>query len=511
DFIYKDNYKDNLENYLEQTGQIAKNSNTPDQELGERERESQHGSYVKLTSNPETSGRYHTDWLNMMYPRLKLARNLLTDDGVIFISIDDNELENLKKICNEIFGDENYVGDFIWQKQGNDNKSIFSSVKTFRNDHEFIVVYAKNDLNLSFERPEEKAVFKNDYGNVDNDSRGNWMSAELGKSDARSLPNGKNYYTLTAPNGVQWTRQWHFNEKEMKELINDNKVYFGRDGNSVPRLKKFISEKTKKIPSSLLVNQGSTKIGQSDFDDFFNGKRHFDYPKPSILIEYFIKLIKNNNFMILDFFSGSATTSQATMKLNSEDNGNRKFIMVQVPETTDEKSETFKTGYKTITEIGKERIRRAGDKIKSESNNNELDIGFKVFKLDSSNLNKWNPDYDDVQQTLLDSVDNVISGRTELDLVYEIMIKYGIDLTLAIEEYNCGEWTVYSVGYGALLVCLDNNVTKQIADFIIKLNNKLDPITLRVVFKDNGFVSDSDKTNIKETLKINNIDEFITI
>jgi len=268
----------------------------------------------------------HSKWLSFMESRLRLARNLLRKNGVIFISIDDNEQAQLRLLCNGIFGEENFIGDFIWQKQGNDNKSIFSGVKTFRNDHEFISVYSKNKTNVEFERPKEKSEFKNDYGNADNDPRGNWMSAELGKSDARSLSHGKNYYTLTTPSGKQWTRQWHYDENEMKRLIADNKVYFGKDGTSVPRLKKFLNENTNKIPSSILVKQGSTKIGQSELNELFEGEKLFSYPKPSLLIKYLIKLCKNND-VILDFMAGSGTTGHAVLDLNKEDDGNRKFIL----------------------------------------------------------------------------------------------------------------------------------------------------------------------------------------
>lgn len=237
----------------------------------------------------------------------------------------------------------------------------------------------------------------------------------------------------------------------------------------------------------------------------FNNIKVFDYPKPISLIYYLANFLNlNSNDIILDFFSGSATTAHATMQLNSEDNGNRKFIMVQLFELTDEKSEAYKAGYKNICEIGKERIRRAGDKILEESDNKNLDIGFKVFKLDSSNLEKWDPDYNNLEQTLLTNKENIKPDRTELDLIYEIMLKYGIDLTLPIEKIN----NTYSIGYGALLICLEDNITKEIAKEIIKL--KSDDIT-RVVFKESGFKSDADKTNIKETLRINNIDEFITI
>ena len=244
-------------------------------------------------------------------------------------------------------------------------------------------------------------------------------------------------------------------------------------------------------------------IGTTEISLLFDEKI-FSFPKPTELIKYLLKIGSYNDSIILDFFSGSATTAHANMQLNSENNGNRKFIMVQLPELTDEKSEAYKAGYKNICEIGKERIRRAGDRILEESDNKDLDIGFKVFKLDSSNLKKWDPDYNNLEQILLTNEENIKLHRTELDLIYEIMLKYGIDLTLPIEKIN----NIYSIGYGALLICLDDNITKEIAEEIIKL--KSDNIT-RVVFKESGFKSDADKTNIKETLRINNIDEFITI
>jgi len=271
-------------------------------------------------------------------------------------------------------------------------------------------------------------------------------------------------------------------------------------------LKKYVSELRSNFkPQSSLLSGILTMHGTKEIRNiFFDGQNIFKYPKPSILIIELLNQFSLENSIILDFFSGSATTAHATMQLNSEDNGKRKFIMVQIPELTDEKSEAYKAGYKNICEIGKERIRRAGDKILEESDNKNLDIGFKVFKLDSSNLEKWDPDYNNLEQTLLTNMENIKEDRTELDLIYEIMLKYGIDLTLPIEKLN----NIYSIGYGALLICLDDNITKEITEEIIKL--KSDNIT-RVVFKDSGFNSDADKTNIKETLRINNIDEFITI
>ena len=269
----------------------------------------------------------HSKWLSFMEKRLKLAKKLLSKDGVIFISIDDNEQAQLKLLCDEIFGPDNFVGEFIWQKQGNDNKSIFSGTNTFRNDHEFVTVYARNAKSMKFDRPEEEATFQNDYGNVDNDPRGNWMSAELGKSDKRSLPHGKNYFTLKSPTGVKWTRQWHYSENEIQELIKDNRIYFGQNGDSVPRLKKFLSDKVQKVPSSLLLKQGSTKIGIEEITKLFDGQRPFDYPKPVELIKYILQLHLNKSATILDFFAGSGTTGQAVLDLNKDDKGNRKFIL----------------------------------------------------------------------------------------------------------------------------------------------------------------------------------------
>lgn len=268
----------------------------------------------------------HSKWLSFMEKRLVLAKKLMKKDGVIFISIDDNEQAQLRILCNGIFGEDNFLGDLIWQKQGNDNKSIFSGVKTFRNDHEYILVYGRNASLVEFYRPEEVAEFKNDYGNADNDPRGNWMSAELGKSDARSLPHGKNYYTLTSLVGTKWTRQWHYSEKEMETLIKENRVYFGKDETSVPRFKKFLDEKTSKVPSSLLTKYGSTKTGQTELDEIF-GERLFLYPKSTILIEYLIRLHSNKFVTVLDFMAGSGTTGHAVLDLNKEDGGNRKFIL----------------------------------------------------------------------------------------------------------------------------------------------------------------------------------------
>ena len=486
DFIYSDNYKDNLENYLELSGQVVKE--------GERERES---IGIKLSTNTETDGRFHSNWLNMMHPRLKLARNLLTADGVIFISIDDNELFNLKKLCDEIFGEENFVTTLSWRRR----KTQANLAKNFAPVHDYILVYAKNLNSIKLNKvPYSEEFIKKTFKNPDNDPRGPYQTGPL----ARPANSSNREYELELPNGRKISAKWSCSQETFNKYVSENRLVIPRGGEGMPRIKIFLSELEGQIPNTWLDNIATNDEGSKEIENIFGSNAFFSFPKPTNLIKYLLNIGSNEDSIILDFFSGSATTAHATMQLNSEDNGNRKFIMVQLFELTDKKSEAYKAGYKNICEIGKERIRRAGDKILEESDNKDLDIGFKVFKLDSSNLEKWDPDYDNLEQTLLTNKENIKSDRTELDLIYEIMLKYGIDLTLPIEKLN----NIYSIGYGALLICLEDNITKEIAEEIIKL--KSDDIS-RIVFKESGFKSDADKTNIKETLRINNIDEFITI
>lgn len=360
DFVYHDNFRDNIANYKESTNQTTR-------------------------ANPETNGRYHTDWLNMMYPRLKLARNLLREDGVIFISIDDNENSNLRKICDEVFGESNYVQEIIWQKKF----SPQNDAKYFSLNHENIYCYAKSkDLfsrNLLPMTDEQKSRYKN----LDNDSRGPWTSGDISVSRVTEkdiygikTPSGREIYP---PNG----RSWRVSEEKLNDLIKDNRIWFGENGDNVPRIKRFLSEVQNGIvPISLWYHEevGHTQSAAQNLKKLFNDKALFDYPKPVELIKKELLLATDKNDIVLDFFSGASTTAHAVMQLNMEDIGKRKFIMVQLPELTYEKSDAYKSGYKNICEIGKERIRRAGDKIVSENKDKEgienLDIGFKVFKLD---------------------------------------------------------------------------------------------------------------------------------
>lgn len=495
DFVYPDAYKESLKNYFNITGQKDKEGN-------------------RITTNTEYGGRYHTNWLNMMYPRLKLGRNLLTDDGAIFISIDENEVANMKKICDEIFGEENLVGEIIWEKKF----APQNDAKYFSLNHEQVLCYAKYKPNFKRNLLPMTEEQIGRYKNIDNDPRGAWQSDNLTVSTYSAnydfpitTPSGK---IINPPNG----RCWRTSKEKFDELVRDNRIWFGENGENTPRIKRFLSEVQQgKVPISIWYYSevGHTQEASKELKELFNDKKFFDYPKPVKLLYKMCYISTQEDDIILDFFSGSCTTAHAVMKLNSGDNGKRKFIMVQLPEECDEKSEAYKVGYKNICEIGKERIRRAGDKIVEENKDKEgiedLDIGFKVFKLDKSNIKPWNPDYDNLKMTLEDSVDNFVPGRTEEDILYEIMLKYGIDLTYPVDVKEiCGK-KLFSVGFGALIVCLDSDITLELVNEIIKYKNELNPKTCRVVFRDNGFKTDSVKTNAIETLHRNNIKEIMSI
>ena len=505
DFVYKDNFKDNLQNYLEITGQTDEDGN-------------------KMTTNSESNGRYHTDWLNMMYPRLRLARNLLTDDGVIFISIDDNEVANLKKLCDEILGEDNFVAQLIWQRAF----SPKNDARYISNSHDYILMYAKILDSFTIGRLPRTEEANARYSNPDNDPRGVWTSGDL----SVKTYNPATDYPITTPSGKivepPSGRCWRASKESLEALIADNRIYFGEDGNNTPRLKRFLSDLKHDgmSPTSILFHKevGHSQEGSQELTKLLDAGV-FDGPKPIRLLDRLLTLANlSNNDIILDFFSGSASIAQAVLQLNQKDGGNRKFICVQIPETTNEKSEAFNAGYKNICEIGKERIRRAGDKIKSEieAANVQItlgedekkvpDIGFKVFKLNSSNIKKWQPDFDEIADYILNMENNFVDDRTELDVVYEIMIKYGLDLTYPVEELLCGDISLYSIGMGMLIICLANNIGTDVAKFIsdYKKENEIDG--MRVVFADCCFGgNDSLKTNIKEILKVAGVEEFITI
>ena len=490
EFIYPDNYQDNLDTYLEYTGQ-------------------KDGEGRKFGTNAETSGRYHTNWLNMMYPRLKLARNLLRDDGVIFISIDDNEVHNLRKLCDEIFGETNYVQEIIWEKKF----APQNDAKYFSLNHEAIICYAKSKINFCrrlLPMTDEQVAR---YANPDNDQRGVWQSDNL--TVARLTP--KDRYEVITPNGTKIMptegRCWGVSEEKFKQLRDDNRIWFGESGGNTPRYKRFLNETQQgRVPISIFKYQevGHTQEASQDLKETFNNQKYFDYPKPVKLIHRLLYLSLDQADVVLDFFSGSSTTAQAVMQLNVDDGARHKFVMVQLPELCDENSEAYKAGYKTIADIGKERIRRTGEKIKADNADKEgienLDIGFKVFKLSSSNIKPWDADFDTLENALLSSVDNIKDDRSQDDVLYEILLKYGLDLTVPIEERQLGGKTVYSIGFGALVICLEDEITIDVAEAIGGLKAELEPEVMRVVFKDSGF-EDVVKTNAIQILKKHGIDD----
>lgn len=474
DFIYHDDYKNSIENYKEQTNQTK-------------------------SSNPESNGRFHTDWLNMMYPRLLLAKNLLKEDGAIYISIDDNELENLKKICNEIFGENNFVANIVWKHtQQSKNDELY-----FSRQYNHTLLYAKNKSFLQrfyFERTEED---NKNYSNPDNDPKGLWRSGDVRSPNYRKTL----CFDLLAPNGniiKAPANGWRWSEDSIKEKIACGEIKFKDDNTGIIR-KIYLCDQPGRTPENLWEGNrfGSTRQAAAMIKDLFDGIQVFDTPKPVELIyNMLIILTKDPSSIILDFFAGSSTTAHAVMKLNAEDGGNRKYIMVQLPELCDDKSEAYKAGYNNICEIGEERIRRAGAQIKSEwekvhpsdslfaeDEKFTTDIGFKVFKLDSSNVNEWDSSLELEEKELAERLGEVFKkDRNKEDILYEIMLKYGV-FDKPVDKVTVNGKAMYRVGKRYMIVCLENDVTAEDVKAIAELSPKT------VVFKEEGFNDDNAKIN----------------
>ena len=496
DFVYNDDFAENTEDYLDRSGQFDEEGN-------------------RLVLNTESNGRFHTDWLNMIYPRLRLAKDLLTDDGVIFISIDDNEQGNIKKICDDIFGAMNFVNTVIWEKR----YSPQNAVQWFSENHDFVLVYAKNKEMWQPQLLERTDEMNSRYTNRDNDPRGPWKAVD---STAQGGHGTKSqFYTLIAPNGKKHNppsgRCWLYTEPVMKQMIADNRIWFGEDGNNVPAIKRFLSEVKQGVACQTIWKYeevGHSQEGKKELKSLFVEGVPFDTPKPTRLIKKMLKIASQSDFIVLDFFSGSATTAHAVMQLNAEDGGNRKFIMVQLPEETDEKSEAFKAGYKNICEIGKERIRRAGQKILAEAQKEtvematygetfevdkiadkykNLDTGFRVLKLDSTNMKDvyYNPDELTIE-TLMGTVDNIKEDRTPEDLLFQVMLDLGVLLSSKIEQTVIGGKTVYNVADGFLIACFDENVTEETITAVAKMK------PYYFVMRDSSMASDSVAANFDQ-------------
>lgn len=447
DFIYNDDYAQGKDEFEQSSGLFDEEGNQ---------------TIDAMQRNTESNGRFHTDWLNMMYPRLKVARDLLTEDGVIFISIDDNEVENLRKICDEIFGEINFITQVIWER-------AFAPInlkKHFSNNHDYLICYSK-DIELTICNGLPRGIESDSrYSNPDNDPRGVWQSdnATVGpaipaKVYELELPSGRKLYP---PSG----RCWLYTKERFQEMIADNRIWFGTDGNNVPRVKRFLSEVKQGLTPMTIWKYsevGHSQDATKSLKELFDNHDYFDYPKPVDLIKRCLQLYSKNNSIILDFFSGSATTAHAVMKLNSEDGGNRKFIMVQLLEKTDEKSEAYKAGYKNICEIGKERIRRAGKKIKEEAGlqAQNLDTGFRVLKLDSSNMEDvyYTPEAFDASKLF---IDNVKEDRTSEDLLFQVMLNLGVELSAKIESKKVAGKDVYFVDDNYLIACFDKDVNEAV-------------------------------------------------
>ena len=474
DFVYNDDFAESTEEYLANSGQFDEEGN-------------------RLVQNTESNGRFHTDWLNMIYPRLKLAKDLLSDDGVIFISIDENEIENLKKVGNEIFGEQNFVGAVIWERAF----APKNDAKYFSDSHDYIAVYAKSLIDFKIGKLPRTEEANARYKNPDNDPRGPWTPDNL----TVKTYSANNDYPITTPGGRVVNPAhgscWRVSKERFNELVADNRVYFGDEGNNVPRLKRFLSEiQDGMTPTTIWKFQdvGHNQEGRQELKKLFDDKGYFDGPKPSRLLNRVLQIANTQkDSVILDFFSGSATTAHAVMQLNAEDGGNRKFIMVQLPEETDEKSEAYKAGYKNICEIGKERIRRATKKIAEENPEAKFDGGFRVLKLDSTNMKDvyYNPS--EFMPSFLDSLaDNIKEDRTPEDLLFQIMLDLGILLSSKIEESVIDGKKVFNVEDNYLIACFDENVTDETITAIAKQK------PYYFVMRDSSMANDSVATNFEQ-------------
>ena len=502
-----DNFSESIDTYLAYTGQVDSGGK-------------------KFSTNTETGGRYHSNWLNMMYPRLFLARNLLMDEGVIFVSIDDNEVHNLREMMNEIFGEENFVANIIWEKK----YSPQNDARWLSDNHDHILLFAKNK---EIWRPRllprtEEADSR--YSDPDNDPRGPWKAGDF---SVRSY--SKSYdYPITTPSGREVNppegRCWTVGPKRYQELVDDNRIWFGKNGSNVPSTKIFLSEVKQGITSLTIWKReevGDTEVARKLIKEIFGDSGIFETPKSVELIKKMLSLstTPQEKAIILDFFSGSCPTAHAVLDLNSEDGGNRKFIMIQLPEPTNEDSEAFKMGYKTIADIGKERIRRTlnimnnemsvplKQKRKSQENAGieikTLDLGFRVFSLDKSNFKIWEgkiPPNEKVEKQIELFIDHIDPKSSKGDILFELLLKSGFDLTTNVNEKEIAGKKVYSVLQNSLVICLDENLTKEFIQELAILKPS------RVICLDIGFTgNDQLRTNAVQIMRSYGVQDFRTV
>lgn len=477
DFIYRDSFEQSTEEYEAAIGQMDEEGN-------------------RLFKNNDGNGRFHSDWCSMIYSRLLLARNLLTTDGVIFISIDDHEQENLKKIADEVFGASNFIAQVVWER-------AFSPVnlkKHFSESHDYILCYAKSIENAVCNGLPRNNESDSRYSNPDNDERGPWTSGDLSVGPAIE----SKIYEIVTPSGRKVLPPsgycWRLDRKTFEQYVADNRIWFGADGNNVPRIKRFLSDvKQGMTPMTVwkFTEVGHSQDAKQKLKNLFDGKSYFDYPKSVELLKRFIRLYGDENSLILDFFSGSATTAQAVMEVNAEDGTNKQFIMVQLQEKCEEKTEAYKNGYATICDIGKDRIRRSAKKILEEHPNADIDTGFRVFELADSNMNEVYFSPAEYSQNLLSMLEsNVKSDRTDLDLLFGCLLEWGLPLSLPYSSEKVEGCTVHNYNDGDLIACFDENIP----DSVIKAIAKQQP--LRAVFRDSSFAGSPSKINVGEIFKL---------
>lgn len=476
DFVYEDDFAEDTDSYMGRSGQYDEQGN-------------------QLVQNTDSNGRFHTDWLNMIYPRLRIAKDLLSEDGVIFISIDDHEVESLRKCCDEVFGEQNFIAQLIWERAF----SPKNDARFISNSHDYVLMFVRNISQFTIGRLPRTEEANARYSNPDSDPRGVWMSSDI----SVKTYNAECDYPITAPSGrviePPAGRCWRLSKKAFLERLQDNRIWFGPDGDGVPRIKRFLSDLKHDgmAPTSIMFfkDVGHSQEGAQEVSKLMDGG-FFSGPKPQRLLRRLLTLANiPRDGIIVDFFSGSATTAHAVMQLNAEDGGHRKFIMVQLPEVCDEKSEAYKAGYKNICEIGKERIRRAGRKIRDEAGSaaQALDIGFRVLRLDSSNMLDvyYNPAA--LQQNFVDDVtDNIKPDRSPEDLLFQVMLELGVLPSSPIAETVIGGRRVFDVAEGFLLACFDEGVTTETVTAIAKRQ------PYYAVFRDSGMQNDSVATNFDQ-------------
>ena len=497
DFIYPDNYRDNIRNYLELTGQTDSENR-------------------KLSSNTEASGRFHTDWLNMMYPRLKLARSLLSDDGCIFVSTDDGELANIRKLCAEIFGEENFLVQIIWRK-----RSTPPNDKTIGANHDYILGYSRSleavQLNLRIRSAEQIARYKN----PDNHPKGPWVAGDLlaNVKGGRYVPS-LNYPIINPKTGEKHfpanDGNWRFSTETISQLLANNEIWFGPEGRGKPKLKRFLCDVKNGVTyPSIWDFVPLNTTGSKEMHLLFDNPTIFESPKPVGLVQEIIRLGCGNSGLVFDFFAGSGSTGHAVMAQNSADGGTRRYILVQLPEPLETGNENQRTSdefsdkigqRRSIAELTKERLRRAAKRVKDEKPMFTGDFGFRVFKLDTSNIRAWEPDRDNLDGALLKNIDHIKLDRSEEDILYEVLLKLGLDLCVPIETRNIAGKSVRSIGAGTLIACLDEKITREevepLAFGIAEWREQLEPAgDTTVIFRDSAFEDDVAKTNLTAILE----------